>query len=470
MRQAQQNVEFSALPTSGERALLAHEAINAANKVWIRLITSSVHRLSLAVLIAASCALLAQTTVAQQYQVSYLEESLGGTRNRGNSINNRGWIAGFSFLTGNQKRHAALWRDGLIIDLTPGRPERNSNVAWPVKNNRGIIAGIFQTDTPEPNGETWSCAAFFGGQSGFTCLGFRWQNDAMTRLLPLAGGNNSFATGANNDGRVVGWAENGVHDTTCTGTQTLQFLPVTWAPGSNQPQELPLISDDSSGAATAINNKGQIVGISGRCDQAVGRRTAKHAVLWDRGIPNNIGNLGAELWITPMAINQHSVVVGFGATTDTDLNGDFLRAFIWTSNDGMKRIDPLPIADHVLSQANGINERGQVVGISCTVDGDCQGFLWENGVMINLNDPKHQSPGFNGFIINAQDINDEGEITGRAFDPATGAIKTFIAVPVLESASSTKKAPSTIEGKVVLPKDVRQTIFRERRHGNALLR
>jgi probable HAF family extracellular repeat protein len=408
--------------------------------------------------------------VAQQYQVSYLDESLGGTRNRGNSINNRGWIAGFSFLTGNQKRHAALWRDGLIIDLTPGRPERNSNVAWPVKNSRGVIAGIFQTDTPEPNGETWSCAAFFGGQSGFTCLGFRWQHDVMTRLLPLAGGNNSFATGANNDGRVVGWAENGVHDTTCTGKQVLQFRPVTWGTGSNQPEELPLISGDSSGAATAINNKGQIVGISGRCDQAVGRLTAKHAVLWDRGIPTNIGNLGAELWITPMAINQRSVIVGFGATTDTDLNGDYLRAFIWTSKDGIKRIDPLPIADHVLSQANGINERGQVVGSSCTVEGDCQGFLWENGAMINLNDPDHLAPGFNGFIINAQDINDEGEITGRAFDPATGAIKTFIAIPVSESASSKKNTPSSVQAKVVLPKDVRQTILRERRLGNALLR
>jgi probable HAF family extracellular repeat protein len=470
MRQLRQNVGLSTLPKSERDGLLAHDAINVGYRVRFRLLAKSVHAVRLIVLMAAFCALLAQATVGQQYQVSYLD-SIGGTRSRGNSINNRGWIAGFSFVTGDLRRHATLWRDGLAKDLgTLGAPERNSNVAWPVKNNRGFIAGISQTDTPEPNGETWSCAAFFGGQSGFTCLGFRWQNDVMTRLLPLVGGNNSFATGANNDGRVVGWAENGVHDTTCTGKQVLQFRPVTWEPGSNQPHELPLISGDSSGAATAINNKGQIIGISGRCDQAVGRLTAKHAVLWDRNIPNNIGNLGAELWITPMAINQHSVIVGFGATTDTDLNGDFLRAFIWTSEEGMKRIDPLPIGDHVLSQANGINERGQVVGISCTVDGDCQGFLWENGVMINLNDPNHQSPGFNGFIINAQDINDEGEITGRAFDPATGAIKTFIAVPVSESAASKKKTPSTVQAKVVLPKDVRQTILQERRLGNALLR
>src|SRR5712691_6173008 len=430
--------------------------------------TRKAGHLLLAVTIAVFFGSLAQRTVAQQYQVSYLD-SIGGNRSRGNSINNREWIAGFSFVTGNARRHAALWREGSVIDLgTLGQPDRNSNVAWPVKNNRGFIAGISQTDIPEPNAERWSCSAFFGGQFGFTCLGFRWQNGVMTRLLPLAGGNNSFATGANNDGRVVGWAENGVHDSTCVGTQVLQFRPVTWAPATNQPQDLPLFSGDTSGAATAINNKGQIVGISGICDQAVGRYTAKHALLWDKGSVTKIGDLGAELWITPMAINQRGDIVGFGATSAADINGDYLRAFIWTRKDGMKRIDPLPITDHVYSQANGINESGQVVGSSCTFDGACLGFLWQNGVIKNLNDA-NVTPGFNGVIINAQDINDDGEITGRAFDPAAGDIKTFIAVPVSGSAKAKRSASPVVQAKVVLPKDVRQTIRQQRGIANANL-
>jgi probable HAF family extracellular repeat protein len=424
-------------------------------------LTSRASYLLLALTIAAGFGSLAQKAAAQQYQVTYLD-SIGGNRSRGNSINNREWIAGFSFVTGNARRHATLWRDGLAKDLgTLGQPDRNSNVAWPVKNNRGFIAGISQTDTPEPNGESWSCAAFFGGQSGFICLGFRWQNDVMTRLLPLAGGNNSFATGANNDGRVVGWAENGVHDSTCVGTQVLQFRPVTWAPGTNQPQDLPLLSGDTSGAATAINNNGQIVGISGICDQAVGRYTAKHALLWDKDGVTKIGDLGAELWITPMAINQRSDIVGFGATSAADINGDYLRAFIWTRKDGMKRIDPLPISDHVFSQANGINESGQVVGSSCTFDGACLGFLWQNGVIENLNDP-NVTPGFTGVIINAQDINDDGEITGRAFDPAAGDIKTFIAVPVSETAIGKKTSDSKARASIVLPESVRQMLRQQR--------
>ena len=283
----------------------------------------------------------------------------------------------------------------------------------------------------------------------------------MTRLLPLAGGNNSFATGANIDGTVVGWAENGVHDSNCVGTQVLQFLPVFWGLGTNQPQALPLITGDSSGAATAINNQGQIVGISGICDQAVGRHTAKHAVLWDGNTVTDLGNLGAELWITPMAINQRGDVAGFGATTDTDLNGDFLRAFFWNRKNGITKIDPLPIASHVLSQANGLNEHGQVVGISCTIVGDCLGFLWEDGVMTNLNDP-NIVPGFTGVIINAQDINDNGEITGRAFEPATGQIKTFIAVPILDSAAVKTKARPKRQANLALPESVRKTLRQQR--------
>ena len=381
--------------------------------------------ITLTILLFLALAPLSQTASAQQYQVKYLDD-LGGN-SRGNSVNNRSWIAGFSLFAGNAKRHAGLWRGGSLLDLgTLGGPDRNSSVAWPVKNSVGIISGISQTSTPEPNGERWSCSAFFGGQSGYVCLGFVWQNNTMKALPPLPGGNNSFATGSNNTGRIVGWAENGVHDPTCVAPQVLQFRPVVWGPGGNQAKELPLIAGDTSGAATAINHRGQIVGISGICDQAVGRYTAKHAVLWDDGDLTDLGNLGAQLWITPMAINQHGDVVGFGATDSSDLDGDFLHAFIWTRKGGIKRIDPLP--GDVLSQATGINERSQVVGSSCNAGGACQGFLWQNNVIKNLN--SLVAPGFNGLIINAQDINDRGEITGRAFNPATGRITAFVAVPV----------------------------------------
>ncbi|HEV8628891.1 MAG TPA: hypothetical protein VGV61_01140 [Thermoanaerobaculia bacterium] len=367
-----------------------------------------------------------QTKSAQtRYQVTNLA-SLGGTVSRGNSINNAGWVAGYSNLTGNQSRHASLWLYGAQLDLgTLGGP--NSSVAWPVKNNVGIIAGIAQTATPDPLGESWSCAAFFPGATatGYTCLGFVWKWGSM-RALPTLGGNNGFATGANNRAQVVGWAENSVHDPTCVPPQVLQFRAVVWGPGRNQIQELPLIPGDTSSAATAINDRGQVVGISGTCDQAVGRFTAKHAVLWEKGTVTDVGNLGGVAWNTPMAINQRGDVVGFAGQPGDDPDNPQLHAFLWTRRDGIRDLGALP--GDVYSEAHGINERRQVVGISCDAAGGCRAFLWQNGVMTDLN--TLVAPGYTNVLTTAQDINDLGAITGRAFDPVTGARPAFLATPM----------------------------------------
>ena len=380
----------------------------------------------LTVLIAACGGATLAQAGERQYDVFNLD-SLGGTNSRGNSINNRSWVAGFSNLAGNHSRHATLWRNGSILDLgTLGGP--NSSVTWSVKNDRGIIVGISQTATPEPLGEFWSSAAFYPGPNniGFTNLGFVWEKGQM-RALPTLGGDNGFATGANNRGEVVGWAENTCHDPTCVPPQVLQFRPVVWGgPGQNQIQEFPLIPGDTSGAATAINDQGQAVGISGICDQAVGRHTAKHAVLWEKGgVVTDIGNLGAKWWNTPTAINQRGDIVGF-AGDPAFPEGDILHGFIWTRSGGIQPLGALP--GHIHSEAYGINERRQVVGLSCDADFvDCRAFIWENGVMKDLNDFK--APGFSARLEQGKDINEHGEITGRAIDPTTSVRTAFLAVP-----------------------------------------
>src|SRR4029077_18801275 len=134
---------------------------------------------------------------------------------------------------------------------------------------------------------------------------------------PTLGGNNGFATGANSRGQVVGWAENTVHDPTCVPPQQLQFRPVVYGPKANEIAEFPLPAADTSGAATAINEQGQAVGISGICDHPGGRYTAKHALLCDNGKVVDLGNLGAPFWNTPTNINQRGDVVGFAGAPTT---------------------------------------------------------------------------------------------------------------------------------------------------------
>jgi len=378
------------------------------------------------------------TKARQQYQVSNLP-SLGGTSSGGNSINDQSWAAGYSRLP-DRNRHATLWRSGLLSDLdTLGGP--NSSVTWNVKNTAGIIVGISQTADPEPLGEWWSSFAFYSTPNniGFINLGFVWEQSlGQMRGLPnFPGGNNGFATGANNLGQVVGWAENGVHDPTCctggpTCHQVLQFRPAVWQLGPpDQIHDLPLIPGDTSGAATAINDNGQIVGISGICDQAVGRHTAKHAVLWENGTVTDIyPNASAPWWNTPTAINQHGDVVGF-AGDPAFVEGEVLHAFIWTKDNGIKVLKPLRgrIPEHVDSEAYGINEARQVVGVSCDAEQvDCRAVIWNHGVYpTDLNDLKG---GYSAVLALAKDINDKGEITGRAVDPSTGALIAYLAVPV----------------------------------------
>jgi probable HAF family extracellular repeat protein len=368
----------------------------------------------------------------QQYQVSTLPD-FGGTSSGGNSINDQSWAAGYSRLP-NRNRHATLWRSGLLTDLgTLGGP--NSSVTWNVKNTQGILVGISQTADPEPLGEAWSSAAFYSTPNnvGYINLGFVWQNDQMRGLLPFSGGDNSFATGANNFGQAVGWAENDVHDPTCVSPQVLQFRPAVWTLGPpDNIQDLPLIAGDSSGAATAINDIGQIVGISGICDQAVGRHTAQHAVLWENGTVTDIyPNPPAPWWNTPTAINQGGDVVGF-AGDPAFVEGDILHAFMWTREDGIRSLKPLPgrTPPHVDSEAYGINEARQVVGVSCDADFvDCRAVIWLHGnTPTDLNDLK--APGYSAMLSLAKDINNKGEITGRATDPNTGALTAYLAVPI----------------------------------------
>lgn len=359
----------------------------------------------------------------RQYQVSNLS-SLGGTVSRGNSINDRGWIAGYSNLPGNQSRHATLWRDGSIFDLgTLGGP--NSTVPWSGINNRGTVVGIAQTSQPDPLGERWSCSAFFSGpnSSGYTCLGFAWENGVMWSL-PTLGGNNGFAAGINTNGEIVGWAENTVRDPTCTPPQVLQFRAVIWGPRIGKIQELLPLSGDTSTAATAINNRGQVVGISGTCDQAVGRRTARHAVVWNRDQITDIGNLGGDTWNTPMAINERGDVVGFASLPGSDPNSPVLHAFLWTRHGGIRDLGTLP--GDSSSEAHDINNRGQVVGLSCGANG-CRAFLWDDGAMRDLNTLKES--GYAAHLEIAKDINDKGEITGRAIDSTTNHLYAYVAVP-----------------------------------------
>ena len=396
---------------------------------------------SAATALLLSCGAYAADSGQTLYRVINLGNPQGGTISQGTTDNQPGWVAGWS-IQADFTMHAELWRNGSAMSLgTLGDPTLNSAVAWPNRNDQGVIVGISETNELQPNGENWSCyLAVFFVADGHVCRGFVWR-DGLMSPLPTLGGDNGFATGVNNRDQIVGWAENNTHDPTCnefTNThQVLQFEAVMWVKDGDhyEATALPPYPGDLDGAATAINQTGAVVGISGICDAAVGGGTAEHMVMWRGGeILMSLPTLGGSYWNTPMDINNRDDVAGF-----SDLPGDGptladanFHAFFWsarpyacngktvTGTCDLGTLDPEGV-----SEALGVNDLDQVVGVSYPIG---HAFLWQNGTMADLN--KLLVPGTTLILTNAQDINDRGEITGQAMDPSTGTTVAFKAFPV----------------------------------------
>jgi probable HAF family extracellular repeat protein len=394
--------------------------------------------------------------------------SLGGSASSGNTINNLGWAMGSSNLTGNSSERATLWAFGLTIDLgTLGGP--NSNIGWPVKNDRGVIAGVSEfSNMPDPNGEKFSCPVLLP-DTGLSCSGFVWENGHMTQL-PTLGGPNGFATGVNNLNQIVGWAENTIHDPTCTFPQVLQFEAVIYGPRKGQIRQLPPLSPDPDSAATAINDLGQVVGISGICGDAIGKLSAKHALLWENGKPIDIGNLGGKAFNTPMAINNRGQIAGFSdlpgdVVDDSVVNVNF-HAFLWPVNG--KILDLGTLEGDSISEATGINDQGQIIGTSFTAGfASSRAFIWQDGKMTDLN--TLTQPNSNLYLIATGDINDRGEITGEACvlsdGVCTGQFVAFLGIPdfsgeFAEGGTAAAQTDSKSR-KITIPDSIREQLQRK---------
>ena len=357
-------------------------------------------------------------------QVSYKVIDLGTPKNDNYSmvmsINSQGWteiMAGnfapgqgeFLFATPLNGR-ALINIDGFNIDLgTLGGPDSWMN--WGEINDRGQVVGDSETATPDPNGED---ICTFG--THLTCLPFLWQSFHM-RALPTLGGNNGQASAINNRGQIVGMAENGIVDPTCppgTVNDRIQ-LPVLWEHGAVE--ALPTVDGDPDGLAYWINDRGQAVGFSGTC------ATPIHAILWENRTAYPLPDLG--FGSTGWNINNQGQVAGTVGTADGSQTGA-----IW-QNDVLAAVFHLLPGD-IGGIAFGNNDAGQVVGAEFDATFHwSHAFIWQNGVTTDLNTlfPANS----NLFATFAAKINERGEIGGVAIvcsGPHKGDNHAFLAIPV----------------------------------------
>jgi uncharacterized membrane protein len=252
----------------------------------------------------------------------------------------------------------------------------------------------------------------------------------------------------------------------------LQFEAVVWH-ADGHVQELPPYPGDQDGAATAINERGEAVGISGTCDVAVGAGTAKHALIWRNGTPFEIPTFGGHGWNTPTDINRSGQVVGF-ADIPNDVSGGVLSpyplplGFIWSESSGTTKI--LPLSGDTYAIAYAVNDWGAVVGQSFGGPEGSRAFLRLGGKSFDLNKLlPHDSP---IYLVYAEGINDRGEITGGACVlvngacPSAGAVTpAFLAIPNFDladdpSAELERVMAEAVPPAVTIPREVYQRAWR----------
>jgi probable HAF family extracellular repeat protein len=241
------------------------------------------------------------------------------------------------------------------------------------------------------------------------------------------GGTMSTACGINDRGQVVGKSA-----TAAGPIHTFLWEGGTMTDLGTLPQLL-------FSEARAINNRGQVVG-----DSTAAGVPPFHAALWENGTVTPLGVLPGGFASFAIGINNRAQVVGASRTANRDVH-----AFLWQDDTitdlgtlgGTSSVvqPPLPASCNLqphpgafggavvgaFSLANGINNRGQVVGRSIATGGADHAFIWHKGVMTDLNNSI--SPNSGWLLIEAAAINNAGEIVG--FGLINGQTHAFLLTP-----------------------------------------
>lgn len=368
--------------------------------------------ISIAILgtIAGVMGFASQATAVSMYQVTDLGvlgiQSSGYSNSFTGGINNFAQVVGGSTVTSVDRDRAFFW------DSTSGM------------QNLGVLPGFVESYALGINNVGQTVGPIFSANGASRA--FLWdsingmQNLGVLGKLPRERAE-SRAFDINDVAQVVGWS------TSANGTRA--FL---WD-STNGMQNLGVLGTSSSGSslsdAYGINNLGQVVG---RSISVNGQR----AFLWDSA--NAMQDLGFLEFSrfgfassSAREINDLGQVVG----TSTVYSGE--RAFLWDSVNGMQNLGVLGATCNGFyclsySNASGINNRAQVVGYSTSANGNT-GFLWEDGVMYNLNNVL--LPDSEWVMLGASDINDKGQIAGYGYSKIDKRTRALLLTPIPEPLS-----------------------------------
>lgn len=257
----------------------------------------------------------------------------------------------------------------------------------------------------------------------------------VTTLFGTLGGRSSDALGINNAGEVVGRSETaaGIFHATLYSGGTVTDLG---APPGRESQangigsagmvvgNIPCNCGDyravrfdasgihelgtlggSSSTAYAVNGAGQAVGFS-----YLDALQSPRAFLYEHGVMTDLGTLGGDM-SAAYAINEAGDIAGESFVAGA---GFVARPFLY-AHGVMTNLGSLNGAD---TSATALNNVGQVVGTASFGFADPRGFLWQDGVLYDLNALVDPASGWH--IEDARGINDSGQIAARGCNAALG--------------------------------------------------
>lgn len=218
-----------------------------------------------------------------------------------------------------------------------------------------------------------------------------WVRGRATLLRPAAGLPSGFAYDANARGIIVGTVFNDL-----SGRQR----PVVWRDADAPGFTLSGIDDSRHGVAFAINERNQVAGI---VENAFGY--AFIAARWDDPMNEPIvvapfaGGINSEA----LALNEHGDLAGRMSFEDFSVEA---MLYIESTQETLG----LGFLAGRYSVAHALNDERQVVGAANAGREAAHGFIWQSGVMTDLNDLVQTSSSPFDFIANAVAIDASGRV------------------------------------------------------------